>query len=607
MLKTLRMTVRHKSGTSKGSLFEHQDRLPSLPVPPLSKTLERYKRSIQPYYVRGASDPEYLRYCSVIDDFAKTQGPKLQQKLEQFASDKRNWLSHWWDDYAYLTYRDPVSPFVSYFFHHKELNSKIGKDQVTKAACLASKALDFMEAIEKETLEPELIKNNPFCMESFKWMFNNCRVPEPDRDANPRFSPEQNRYMIVIANNRFYKLLHHVDGERVGLADLAANIQAIRTHSDTLPPVKNAVGALTSTNRDVWATNYAELAKSPVNKQSLRAIQASSFVLCLDDDYPTTIEQQSRNAWHGNGTNRWFDKPVQFFVSRNGTSGFLGEHSKMDGTPTLRMNDWLVRELEKMQPPEDTYSTPLFRELQFDVSPKTQTAIEDAKASFDKTVNALDLRVWQFHGLGKSHIKLFKASPDAFIQMLIQLAYYKYTGTVRPTYESASTRKYFAGRTETCRSVSNESLHFVRTWEDVSATKEQKIAAFRNAASAHVEYITAASDGRGVDRHLFGLAQMCEEEKHDFFKDPIFAYSSYWYLSTSQLSSEQFNGYGWAPVVPEGLGLAYMVNNDWLHVNVTVFKNNQLGLEADKMVYYLGLAARELKEALASENLKAKL
>ncbi|GME81332.1 unnamed protein product [Ambrosiozyma monospora] len=99
-----------------------------------------------------------------------------------------------------------------------------------------------------------------------------------------------------------------------------------------------------------------------------------------------------------------------------------------------------------------------------------------------------------------------------------------------------------------------------------------------------------------------------EETQHEFFTDPINNYSSHWYVSTSNLSSDQFIGWGWSPVVPEGFGLAYMINSDFVHVNVTVFKNNQMGLTADSLAYFLTLAANELKEVLSLDApVKAKL
>ena len=39
----------------------------------------------------------------------------LQARLNDFASGKDNWLAEFWDDYAYMSYRDPVVPYVSYF------------------------------------------------------------------------------------------------------------------------------------------------------------------------------------------------------------------------------------------------------------------------------------------------------------------------------------------------------------------------------------------------------------------------------------------------------------------------------------------------------------
>ena len=153
-------------------------------------------------------------------------------------------------------------------------------------------------------------------------------------------------------------------------------------------------------------------------------------------------------------------------------------------------------------------------------------------------------------------MKKFKASPDAYVQMLIQLAYKKFYGKNRPTYESAATRKFQEGRTETCRTVSDESVAFCDAMSHPLSSNEECIDLFRKAVTAHVEYITAASDGKGVDRHLFGLTKCMQEgeEMPDIFKDPAFHYSQQWFISSSQLSSEFYNGYGWSQVIDDGWG-----------------------------------------------------
>jgi carnitine O-acetyltransferase len=73
-----------------------------------------------------------------------------------------------------------------------------------------------------------------------------------------------------------------------------------------------------------------------------------------------------------------------------------------------------------------------------------------------------------------------------------------------------------------------------------------------------------ASDGRGVDRHLFGLKKLLQpgEKLPALYEDPAFSYSGSWYISSSQLSSEYFNGYGWSQVIDDGFGIAYMINEN---------------------------------------------
>ena len=53
-------------------------------------------------------------------------------------------------------------------------------------------------------------------------------------------------------------------------------------------------------------------------------------------------------------------------------------------------------------------------------------------------------------------------SPDAFIQLALQLAYFKDSdGKCALTYESSMTRLYLHGRTETVRSLTQEVKEFV--------------------------------------------------------------------------------------------------------------------------------------------------
>ncbi len=273
-----------------------------------------------------------------------------------------------------------------------------------------------------------------------------------------------------------------------------------------------------------------------------------------------TLEERAHQYWHGDGCNRWFDKPLQFVINENGTSGFIGEHSMMDGTPTHRLNDTVNALIFDNALPFDDPTVrsnlPEPLPLKFQLDAQLRDDILTAQRHFEREIGMHELKVQAYQGYGKGLIKKFKCSPDAYVQMIIQLAYHKMYGKNRPTYESAATRRFKHGRTEVCRSVSEASVAFCDAMADPSVDPARCVDLFRDAVKSHVEYIANASDGRGVDRHLFGLKKCLREGEPlpAIYQDPAYKYSSTWYLSTSQLSSEYFNGYGWSQVVDDGFG-----------------------------------------------------
>lgn len=85
--------------------FGAQKALPKLPVPELQKTVARLKESLKPI---AWSEAEYAAAVKKIDEFATGKGPELQDRLLKYAEGKEHWLERWWDDGAYLGYRDSV-------------------------------------------------------------------------------------------------------------------------------------------------------------------------------------------------------------------------------------------------------------------------------------------------------------------------------------------------------------------------------------------------------------------------------------------------------------------------------------------------------------------
>ena len=544
-------------------MLRFEDSLPRLPVPTLEETSKRYLKSV--HAILNHSEYEHTK--KAVQEFTKpgSIGETLQKRLQARRDDPKhkNWIYEWWNDAAYLTYRDPVVPYVSYFYSHRDDRRR--RNSAKRAAAMTTAVLEFKKQADDGTLEPEYMKRLPISMDPYQWMFNACRIPAEGKDYPLKYDPRDNKHIIVIRKNQFFKVMHEVGGQQLNTSELEQQFRRIYEKAEKSP----AIGALTTENRDIWTKARSTLLSAHAsNATALRAIESSSFVVCLDDASPVTLEERAHQYLHGDGQNRWFDKPLQFIINDNGTSGFMGEHSMMDGTPTHRLNDYanMLLFTNKLD-----FSNPSIRSeipeplpLKFIVNNDVKADIQRATRDFEDLIGQHELKVQAYQGYGKGLIKKFRCSPDAYVQMVIQLAYHKMYGMNRPTYESAATRRFQQGRTETCRSVSDESVAFCDAMADPEIPTEECAKRFRAAVDAHVRYISDASDGKGVDRHLFGLKKCLREgeEVPEIFRDRAFTYSSTWYLSSSQLSSEYFNGYGWSQVIDEGFGIAYMINEN---------------------------------------------
>ncbi|KAJ3372960.1 Carnitine O-acetyltransferase mitochondrial [Allomyces arbusculus] len=586
----------------RGPLYAQQSSLPHLPVPDLDATLKKYLQTVRPH----VDDDGYARTEAVVAEFLANQGPELQERLLARAQECNargtSWLAEWWNDVAYLGYRDPVVLNVNYFIHMVD-DRRVRNKPLARAAALVHATAEFRAKVLDESLEPEMMRGGiPLCSKQYHYMFHSCRVPAAPRDTYKSYYPESHPTVVVIRKNQFFVMdLLHRDGELLTPEEIYVQLDRIVELAGTHTEL--AIGALTTAHRDTWAAVHGQLAAIPGNQEALEAIEASAFVLCLDDSAPVTRSQVARAAWHGDGRNRWFDKPVQLLVWANGKAALNGEHAMMDATPTGRLAEWIAKRAAGLPPvqvghdarPVLESALPPPTKIEFMVTSRLAQAVREAEVRFDTDVAHHDLFVMAWDGYGKELIKTFKVSPDGFVQMALQLAYYKMYGHTAPMYETAQTRKFLHGRTETGRTVSVASVELVKAMEDTDLPATEKVALARAAIASQVKYMKEACNGLGVDRHLMGLRMLVrsDEPTPPLFTDPAFAATCHWTLSTSQLSSPWYDGYGWGQVVPDGYGLAYMVLDDSIHVNIT----SRRGVGGDQLRHYLTEALLDLKRA----------
>lgn len=127
------------------------------------------------------------------------------------------------------------------------------------------------------------------------------------------------------------------------------------------------------------------------------------------------------------------------------------------------------------------------------------------KFSAQTLCDDVDLRLVMFTEYGKGHIKKCKVSPDAYVQLAFQLAYFRDAGHFCLTYEASMTRLFREGRTETVRPVTCESTDFVRAMCDPNKSNAERRELMKIASQVHQLGYQNAMCGMGIDRHLFCL------------------------------------------------------------------------------------------------------
>lgn len=304
-------------------------------------------------------------------------------------------------------------------------------------------------------------------------------------------------------------------------------------------------------------------------------------------------------------------------VAELSPQGLCFEHAAGDGTTTLRLADDMYKYSVANGRSKFSQIKAIPRRLEFQLSPELQEQRNAAALVFREHILSTDTTAVVFDRYGGNWIKEMAAmSPDAYVQVALQLAYWKMFGEMTATYEAASTKQFLHGRTETVRTASTAVKRFLEsTGQPILSTNHrqpsQQLTLLRAATAAHVDYMRRAKNGcgtwpltsAGVDRHLFGLRMLYEEnpgafgEKPGIFTDPLYPRSSHWKLSTSHCGSPSLSLFGFGPVVPQGFGVGYMIKNDSISFVITS-KYNVLGSSSSVFSTVLEVGAPDSQQSL---------
>uniref|UniRef100_UPI0037E9630D choline O-acetyltransferase-like n=1 Tax=Semicossyphus pulcher TaxID=241346 RepID=UPI0037E9630D len=581
--------------------------LPKVPVPPLKQTLDTYLKCVQ----HLVKEEQFRKTKAVVEKFGAPGGvgEVLQKKLLERREKTNNWVYDYWLEDMYLNNRlalpvnsSPVMVFPKQTFRDQ-------KDALRFAARIIRGVLDYKALIDARALPVDFARGQlagtPLCMEQYYRLFTSYRYPGLKTDAlkvQMNAASSVPEHIIVACKDQFFVLDVAANSKQLNETEIFSQLEKILKMSENAEERLPPFGLLTSDGRTEWAQARDVLTKDQTNRDSLALIESCICLVCLDE--PSRLEPRDTTRallmLHGggrekNGANRWYDKSMQFVVGMDGICGVVCEHSAFEGIVLVQCSEYVMKYItgtpSKMAAASSVRQLPPPKRLLWKCNAHIHGLLTASGDRLQKLVNNLDMDVFKFNTYGKDFIKKQKMSPDAFIQVALQLAFFKCRGRLVSTYESASIRRFQEGRVDNIRSATPEALAFVQSMTDerVTFTDSEKMKRLRDAINAQTSYTIAAITGMAIDNHLLGLLRISKElnmEKPEIFCDETFAASNHFILSTSQVPTtvEMFCCYG--PVVTNGYGACYNPQSDHILFCVSSFWENT---ETSSAVYVKAL------------------
>ncbi|KAL1517126.1 hypothetical protein ABEB36_000934 [Hypothenemus hampei] len=604
--------------------------LPRLPVPPLENTMQKYLKTLQPLL----SDKKHDEVKKLVDKFAGENG--LGRKLQLYLLDRRekldNWAYEYWLNDMYLNFRNPIliNSNPGMVFPPRKFTTILDVARFT--ARLIDATLDHKEILNKKALPIEKATSRelgqPLCMAQYYRILGCCRIPGKNRDSQyiAEIVQEQDHpseHVIVMCRNQQYCVpIQAADRGRLTEEEICAQLLYILNDAPCQGNIV-PIGILTGWKRTLWAEARDELMRDEHNERNIDLINKALLIVCLDEALPPAFNCRLQKGGKGfnagnrdesnlahqmihgggsrcNSANRWFDKTVQLIISGDGACGLCYEHSMAEGVAVIQLLEQLWKHADSLGDPAEVLSLnishlPPPERLEWILDANDMKRIEEAGEVVDNLVKDLDFQVFRFIGYGKSFMKSCKVSPDVYIQLALQLAYYKLYGKLTATYESASTRRFLLGRVDCIRSASPEALQWVMAMsqpkEDVNNKKvtfhlvsdDRKYELWCEAVRVQTQEMIDNILGMGIDIHLLGLREAARETSPtaasalpDIFTDESYRIANKFLLSTSQVATTMNSFMGYGPVEPDGYGASYNPKNDQIIFCLSAFWSSEV-------------------------------
>ncbi|MGX7244433.1 choline/carnitine O-acyltransferase [Enterococcus quebecensis] len=576
-------------------------KLKKLPVPELHETLREFSEWMRPLMTLE----ELKDFQKKVVAFGFSDGVILQKDLVHYAEKTTgSWLAPLWEQ-NYLESRGYLQSESNFAL----VINPIYYDQLTskeaKAAQLVYQLTNNYLRLVDGTYPMEYTKQNqPVDMSFYMNFFKSCRIPGGEIDSFYRGEAKaEGNYVVIFANGIYFRLdVTNGLGEIYPIEQLLENLQYVLSAERTPRKGEELIPYLTGVKRDESASIYEQLKLDERNSQNLKQIEEALFILSFSQGNDDTEDERINDVLL-NTSHQFLAKTTQAIITKNGYIGFNMEHTAIDGVPTMNLLTNVFNSFNEGDlPVAKKGSARIVERFEWVLTNELITDLEQSRKSVMEENSSYSIKHQVISDIGKEQMKKAKVSPDAFFHIALAMAQQKVFGKLRSIYEPVAMRMFYEGRTESARSISLEKKVFVEAfYENTEVNSKEELAAlFKEAASAHSDRIRQCQNGKGIERHLFGLQKMAlnPEEGARFFSAEALEILREDFISTTGIPYDLLESFSFGPVNKTGFGLYYGILDEKVILTMSAKKNNEN--ETNQLLEAIHKALISLAELLDS-------
>ncbi|KAF9885007.1 polyketide synthase [Aspergillus nanangensis] len=499
------------------------NKCPSFPLPSIDALMDAYLTGVKAF----ATPEEFANTICLAEKFKEpgSKGWVLHNRAAARYADPNceNWEHELQLRRGFLDRRVSLVPCTSFWFSHPL--SKRQHSQAERAALLTLTANQFRLKLEAGFVKPVVLNEQELTTAYHPYIFNTVRVPGVGSDEMQR-SPGAD-HCVALWRGHAFKLDLFVAGRPATFEDfLGAFLSILSQELD-----RSNLTIFTSDNRHPWAeTRQALQQLDSNNAASIATIEASAFIVALDEATPLNATERARQFHFGgenDAANRWQDKSIQFVVCSNGVSGIVGEHTMLDA---MTLNELLDDQITAIRSHNSLNVRSMLRQtalkpeyLPFKIDAALETRIIKVQDQFAASTADAEHAYLLFEGYGSTFLRAQKLSPKSVFQMVVQLAALTTFGYMPPCWETVNQAHYHLGRVDIIQVIVPAVASFVQAAGDSSVPLSQRRALLVDAIRAHVTTINKAGRNLGWERNLTALRALAEtpDELPELYQDPV--------------------------------------------------------------------------------------